>query len=293
MTMVREKTPLSAGSLSTHHGSSLISNEKLLELYATMLKCRMIEECIRAMSKRIGEKAPPAAASTSIAALAGVALDLRPEDTLAPFPGGLPGCFVKGLPLAGFVSWALGSKAAKRPSFASLHLISPRLKPATQLDRALGAAANGRKARNITVIFCGDFTAASSEFESAMTSAARKKLPILFVYQSSSGDSQNGDAALRARLPVVTVDRDDAVAIYRVATEAAAHARRGSGPTLIECKSWPLKGRDAARRNAVRDPIRNMETYLAQIALSSKKFKSQVTSDFRRELDAALCAFSG
>ena len=35
-----------------NHGFSLISNEKLLQLYTAMVKCRMIEERVRALLER-------------------------------------------------------------------------------------------------------------------------------------------------------------------------------------------------------------------------------------------------
>ena len=86
------------------------------------------------------------------------------------------------------------------------------------------------------------------------------------------------------------VDGDDAVAVYRVATEAIAHARRGGRPTLIECKPWPLADAQPGKRRKPTDPISNMETYLTRKGLFDKKFKSAVTTAFRRELNAAIHA---
>jgi len=43
MTKARKTQKTTDGSLSTHNGFSLISNEKLLEIYSMMLKCRMLE----------------------------------------------------------------------------------------------------------------------------------------------------------------------------------------------------------------------------------------------------------
>jgi pyruvate dehydrogenase E1 component alpha subunit len=72
------------------------------------------------------------------------------------------------------------------------------------------------------------------------------------------------------------VESNDAVAVYRVSCEAIAHARKGDGPTLIECKCCQ-EG----------DPLRNMETYLDRKGLFSEKFKRQVESGFLEELAAA------
>ena len=78
---------------STDNGFSLISDEKLLALYAALLKCRMI-------SRRTGEREP------SIAAAVGVAIDLHSGDSLSASGAGAIARFVKfrfakGVSLAG------------------------------------------------------------------------------------------------------------------------------------------------------------------------------------------------
>ena len=58
----------------TDNGFSLISNEKLLALYAALLKCRMISRRLGAGHKR---------REAALAAAVGVAIDLLGRDTLA------------------------------------------------------------------------------------------------------------------------------------------------------------------------------------------------------------------
>jgi TPP-dependent pyruvate/acetoin dehydrogenase alpha subunit len=51
--------------------------------------------------------------------------------------------------------------------------------------------------------------------------------------------------------PFISVDGNDVAAAYRVASEAVTHARKGNGPTLIDC-----------RLSTPGDPIENMRKYL-------------------------------
>ena len=236
------------GSLSTHNGFSLISNEKLLEIYSTMLKCRMLEERIHVLGKNSGKTARP---SVHIAAIAGAAIDLLPGDTLAPSPGAFIPCFVKGLPLASIFSIVVPRSTAHRPRYSALNVISPSFSLAKQIKRALEAAALYKAKRNkkVVIVFSSDASGASSEHESALKVAAKKKLPMLFVCETKSQDDDRLARAKDYDFPGVVVEDDDAVAIYRVATEAITHARRGSGPTLIECRPWPLMSK---RANGVR-----------------------------------------
>jgi hypothetical protein len=79
----------------------------------------------------------------------------------------------------------------------------------------------------------------AKEFRSAAAFAALHKLPILFLVanQLTPGRRQPQDLrTLHAELgiPVFSVDAADAVAAYRVATEALHNARHHRGPALIE-----------------------------------------------------------
>ncbi len=69
------------------------------------------------------------------------------------------------------------------------------------------------------------------------------------------------------------------VAVYRVSTEAITHARKGNGPTLIECIFEPSE---------IRDPLLKMEAYLTRKGLFSEEWKRQVAVAFKRELDNAI-----
>jgi TPP-dependent pyruvate/acetoin dehydrogenase alpha subunit len=102
-------------------------------------------------------------------------------------------------------------------------------------------------------------------------------------------------------LPSITVDGNDVVAVYRVASEAITHARMGHGPTLIECRTFRLSGPaamgaekgprpDEVALRATDDPILNMEKYLTGKGLFSEEFKRRVALGFSKELEAVLGA---
>ena len=289
MTTASSKVASQLDAAPPHDGFSLISNDKLLELYSTMLKCRMLQARIRALSSG------PAASNAAVrpeAAIAGAAVDLLSGDTLAPSLHGLVPAFVKGLPLGNIFSMVTPGRVRPRPSYARLNLIPPSLSLTAQLERVIEVATANKKARNkrIVVAFCGNSTASPEPLHHAMRQAGKRDLPILLICNS---DSESDEICLKAQecdFPGVIVDGDDAVAVYRVATEAMAHARRGSGPTLIDCRPWVLPGQKPAKRRATHDPILRMEQYLTRKGLFDKKFKSKVAASFRRELEAAINA---
>jgi len=292
MTQAQKTEKPSDGSLSTHNGFSLISNEKLLGIYSTMLKCRMIEERIHTLRKESRNAETAAGKSIHVAAIAGAAIDLISGDTLAPSQGALTPCFAKGLPLTAILSASLGRRVAPRPRYSALNLVSPALSASKQLERALEAAkvCKAKRKKNVVIVFANDSSFAVNELERAMMLAAKRKLPILFVCETKSSADDRVVRAKEYDLPAVAVEDDDAVAVYRVATEALAHARRGSGPTLIECRPWPCNDRGLGKPAPAKHPIGKMEAYLASKGLFSRKYKTELVSEFTGELDAAVKA---
>jgi len=80
-------------------------------------------------------------------------------------------------------------------------------------------------------------------------------------------------------IPVIPVDGNDAVAVYRVVTESVARARQGRGPTLIDCRQWMDS-----------NPIPNMEEYLTRKGLFRPDWKSQAEAEIDSQIAAAMSA---
>ena len=94
--------------------------------------------------------------------------------------------------------------------------------------------------------------------------------------------------------PIIAVDANDVVAVYRVAYESVERVRQGGGPVLVEAKPYrlysPSKRHVATRGAAERDPLAHMERYLKAKGLFTSRWKNQVVQEFSRKLDAAVKA---
>lgn len=284
MTTRKKKPSAPAG----NDGFSLISNEKLLALYAAMLKCRILQQRIR---KLAGASSAAAFGSGHEASVVGAVLDLLPRDAISPPRGGLSPCMVKGVRLKTIFAW-LGAQAGPLPPrYAPRSVIAPGADLAAQLKAACRAARQNGKAgnKNIVVLFCHSAQLMRGAALELLHAATFERLPILIVCHGKPG---NEDIAPRAHdygLPGITVDGEDVVAVYRVVSEAISHARRGNGPTLIECRPWVVAGR---KKRASGNAIRNMEEYLSRKGLFSAKHKSEVAAQFTRELEKAAAKSS-
>jgi TPP-dependent pyruvate/acetoin dehydrogenase alpha subunit len=267
MTPKAKETSALTGTPPIQNGFSLISNEKLLQLYATMLKCRAIQERLRILVKENKLAVSLDAFGNQEAASVGVTIDLLPEDTVSPQPGDIIPFFISGLPLQDLL------RSLLRP-------ISPARSIAAQFKTAIKAARLNKLSNNkrIAVAISGE-SASIGPWQEAQASAELHGLPMIFLSWNHIPLKTKAH-----RLPAITVDGNDVVAVYRVACEAIAHARIGNGPTLIECQPYILDPGD---------PILNMEKYLIRKGIFSKEFEHRITAKFSRELNAAAYLFNG
>jgi pyruvate dehydrogenase E1 component alpha subunit len=268
-------------------GFSLISNDKLLALYAAMLRCRMLADRLGRAGG--GERARGGGDREREAVFVGAMTDLDAKDAISHLEGSVIPCFLKGVPL----KTMLAGRRQHGARLAAHGVIRPAASLESQLESALRAAHLNRRRRNkkVVVLFAGDAQAWGSAALESLRVAAASKLPILFL---CDGVDETDDLEARAHdsgVPGMIVDGHDVVAVYRVVSEAMTHARRGNGPTLIECRPWIVEeaGREQAgrRRRASGDAIRNMEKYLAGKKLFSRKFKAGIVAEFSAELDEA------
>jgi TPP-dependent pyruvate/acetoin dehydrogenase alpha subunit len=149
---------------------------------------------------------------------------------------------------------------------------------------ALAAQLEGRGA--VTACFFGDGAAAEGEFHESLNIASLWKLPIVFVCENNQYAANNAvgvqhpriDIAAHAApydMPGVIVDGNDVLAVHAATEDAVARARRGGGPSLLECKTY--RWHFHAMRSAVppetraaeeitswkaRDPIARLEQHM-------------------------------
>ena len=179
---------------------------------------------------------------------------------------------------------------------------------------AIGAAFSNRyrKTDNVTVCFFGDGASNEGTFHEAANMAALYKLPVVFVCENNGfGEFTRqerhqavhdiADRAAGYGMPGVIVDGMDAIAVHEAAGEAIARARRGLGPTLLECKTYRYFDHVGVRGMGViyrddsevlewrkRDPIELMESRLAEQGILSADEAGAIRTAFLAEVREAI-----
>ena len=105
----------------------------------------------------------------------------------------------------------------------------------------------------VAVSFFGDGAANRGTFHEALNMAAAFKLPAVFVCENNlfaisvcaryhMAISDISDRAAAYGMPGYSIDGNDVELVYETTKAAVERARRGEGPTLIECKTWRHRG---------------------------------------------------
>lgn len=244
----------------------LISNEQLRKLYVTLLRTRLLRE-----RNRIKTPSPPLIARETI--VTGTVTHLSGGDAVMPVAGDRLAALARG--------HALRRILAARPLpgiLASAPTAEARFAIATGYTMARKASSG------ITLAFSGPGIASLNSLQPALAYAAHHKLGIVFIIETAAdADISSARHTETLGLYGIPVDGNDVIAVFRVAQEAIQRARRGVGPTLMDCKPWPL----AAKQDGPADPVRRLEQALERRGLATGKLREHTLAAFRRELSAA------
>jgi pyruvate dehydrogenase E1 component alpha subunit len=162
----------------------------------------------------------------------------------------------------------------------------------------------------ITAAFFGDGTCNVGQFFECLNMAQLWKLPILFIVENnkwaigmdhnrSTSDPEIWRKAAAFGMHGEEVDGMDVLAVYDAASRAITRARRGEGPTLLECLTYRFRGhsladpdelRDQAEKNfwADRDPIKLLSRQIISSGLVSAAELKDIEKSVDEEISTAV-----
>lgn len=240
-----------------------IPKEKLIQLYTTMAKIRFFEERV-AQEFAAGKIAGFVHLYIGEEAVAtGVCAALAEKDYITSTHRGHGHLIAKGGDIKLMMAELYGKKTGYcKGKGGSMHIADLDLGilgangivgGGPPLATGAALAAQYRGTNLVCACFFGDGASNQGTTHEAMNLATCWKLPLVFVNEnnmygisSCTVDSMCvADVADRASaydMPGVVVDGNDVVAVYEAAQEAVKRARTGEGPSLIECKTYRIRG---------------------------------------------------
>src|SRR5262245_10551758 len=179
----------------------------------------------------------------------------------------------------------------------------------------LALAAQLRHEKRVAATFTGDGSTSEGDFHEAVNLAAVWKLPVLFIvennqYGLSTPVSEQyaceniADKAVGYGIPGVIVDGNDLLAVVEAVSAAAARARAGDGPTLLEFKTFRMRGHEEASGTAYvpkelfeewgrKDPVARFEALLAEQGVLTPAQREAARSELRPRIEALVDAALG
>lgn len=237
-----------------------IGAERLLELYEQMALIRRTEKAAHDAFLAGLVKGTTHLAAGHEAVAVGASAALRPDDYVFATYRGHHHAMARGATaeecLAELMSKRTGLCKAKGGSMhltkASAGMLGSYAIVGAHLPMAAGAAWSAmlRGTGQIAVAFFGDGATNIGAFHEALNLASVWALPVLFICENNlymeytpigSVTAVENPAADRAQsygMPGEIVDGNDVVAVAKVVAVAAARARFGGGPTVIEAKTY-------------------------------------------------------
>lgn len=246
------------------------------------------------------------------ASVVGTSLALDPSiDWIVPAYRELPALVRHGHPLERILAGSMGKMTGSRiPD--DVRVLPNQVALATQLQHAVGIAWGLKLQRRpgIVMAYCGEGAASEGDFHEACNMAGVRRAPIVFVLMnnqwaiSTSREVQSaGEFYRRADgygFPGVPVDGNDLLAVYEVAEDAVARARRGDGPTLIDCLTYRLSFHNTTdnpraylpegwlERAEREDPIERVQAFLAARGLWDDAARAAMEGELAEQIDAAV-----
>ena len=178
---------------------------------------------------------------------------------------------------------------------------------------ALGAAlsARTRKSHQVAVAFFGDGAMGQGPVYECLNMAAIWKLPMIFVCENNGyAESTSAEYALSTRdlarraeafeMPACVVDGQDVFAVYAAAGDAVERARRGEGPTFLECKTYRYYGhflgddplryrtREEEAHYRSRDCLLRFERLMSEQSLLSNTDLEAVRTEVNSQIERAV-----
>ena len=286
-----------------------IAPEELRRFYRAMLLGRRFDERMLRLQRqgRIGTFAP---IKGQEAAQIGSVATLRRADWMVPSFRETASMLWRGWSmermLLFFAGYLEGGQPA--PDQRDLPICIP---VATQLPHAVGLAyaAQYRGDEAVVMAYCGDGATSEGDFHEAMNFAGVWHVPMVFIVQNNqwaisvplkkqTHSRTIAQKALAYGFPALQVDGNDVLAVYAASREAVDRARRGDGPTLIECVTYrlgmhttsddPTKYRSAEEVQAWerKDPLTRFGAYLQKRNLLDPGLEEEIDAEIGRAVEA-------
>ncbi|MFC1909228.1 thiamine pyrophosphate-dependent dehydrogenase E1 component subunit alpha [Chloroflexota bacterium] len=292
-------------------------------MYSTMVKIRRFEERVVELYPEQEIRCPVHLCIGEEATATGVCANLKEEDYVFSTHRCHGHYIAKGGDLKALMAELYGKRTGcSKGKGGSMHLVAPEVGILgtssivggnTPLAVGAALAATMQGTGRVAVAFLGDGGVDEGSFQESLNFASLKRLPVLFICEnnfyavnSPQRTRQSADnipqRAESYMMPGVRVDGNDVIAVFKAARDAVERARKGKGPTLIECRTYRWMAHvgpnydfeSGARPKEELDewmekcPIKRYEEFLLNQNIISASEMMQITNEVDKEIEETV-----
>jgi len=297
-----------------------ISKEKMIQMYTTMYRIRQFESKLQQffadgkipgfVHLYLGEEAVAAGACAA----------LEKEDYITSTHRGHGHLIAKGGDLKKMMAEIYGKSTGYcKGKGGSMHIADVDLGilgangivgGGGPIAAGAGMAIQYRGDSQVAVCFFGDGASNQGTTQEALNLASAWQLPVVFVNENngygischiskSMAITDIADRAAGYDMPGVIVDGNDVIAVHEAISAAVDRARKGEGPSLVECKTYRWRGHfegDACTYRepgeledwVKKDPIPRFAQKMLDDKILTQKELDQLHADIDTELKEAI-----
>ncbi len=288
-----------------------LSPEQIRRLYEVMVLTRRLDDRMLKLQRQ-GRLGTFARVLGQEGAHIPAAMALRDEDWMVPAFRELGAFLMRGVSMAALLQSTSGDeRGAAIPE--GLRMLPVSIPVGTHMLHAVGigwvAKREGEKAAVLTSF--GEGATSEGDFSEAMNFAAVFESPVVFFCQNNQWAISVpyyrqtmactvAQKAIAYGMPGIQVDGNDALAVYKVVSEALDRAREGGGPTLVEAWTYRMTDHttsDDARRYRTeaeveawltRDPIRRLGLFMKKQGMLDDETEKGILEDADRQVSEAV-----
>ncbi len=289
-----------------------LGEDQLLEMYRGMVTAREADQRMLRLQRqgRMGTFSP---STGQEAAACGPMLALREKDWLVPAFRELGAMLMRGVPLHRVLRfWGGWEEGNVFPGVERTLPIAVIVGSQIPHAAGIGYSLRYRGEKDAAVLtYFGDGATSEGDFLEGLNFAAVWKAPVVFVCQNNqwaistplskqTATQTIAQKGIAAGIPVMQVDGNDALAMFKATKDALDRARAGEGPTFIEALTYRLmmhttaddpkkyrKETEVAKWEK-KDPLKRFRIYLDRKKIWNDEKEAALLEEVRAAIDAEV-----
>ena len=287
-----------------------LTSKQIKDMYKAMVLTRIFDDKLLVLQRQ-GRVGTIAQSTGQEASSIGSSFALAKEDFIFPSFRESGALIYRGLPMESIIEvFGWDERGSIIPKGVNLFTMS--IPVATQTLHAVGygMACNLKNDKKVVVVYFGDGATSEGDFHEAMNFAGVFNAPVVFICQNNqyaisvprekqSKSKTIAQKAIAFGFKGMQVDGNDVFAVYSATKDAVDNARKGKGPTLIECFTYRIadhttsddsskyRSEDEVNEWKKKDPIDRLKKYMEKKKLWNNKEEENLKKTCQDQVNKA------